>query len=376
MTKKKKADIAVVGAGIMGLAITYAAARKNLKVVLFDKEPKALGASIRNFGLIWPIGQSSGINFERALISRKKWLKLAKKADFWINENGSLHLAYHQDELGVLEEFNDKANHNGYYCKLLSKEEVLQKSQVVKDEGLLGGLWSSTELTVDPREAIRKIPDWLSANYNVKLRFSTSITDFSLPKIYAGEEIWKVDKLFICNGVDFESLYPDLFLEKGLMKVKLQMMKTVPQPAWNLGPSLCGGLSLRHYESFQHCHSLKSLQDRIERDMPEMNEYGIHVLLAQNNREELIIGDSHEYSHTKDPFNKEKINQLILNYLQSFANIPNPEISYRWNGYYAYRNEKKFFIHSPENNVLIINGLGGSGMTQAFALAEEIFDKQ
>ena len=42
----RSADIAIVGAGMAGLAHAYMALRKGYKVVLFDRDQLALGASI------------------------------------------------------------------------------------------------------------------------------------------------------------------------------------------------------------------------------------------------------------------------------------------------------------------------------------------
>jgi hypothetical protein len=44
-------------------------------------------------------------------------------------------------------------------------------------------------------------------------------------------------------------------------------------------------------------------------------------MAAQNESGELTIGDSHEYGHTHDPFDKAFINDLILEYLKGFASI-------------------------------------------------------
>ena len=98
-------DVAVIGAGIVGLAMAYTAAQQGQKVAVFERTPYATGASIRNFGLIWPVGQAPGPMLDRALRARAVWQRLAREAGVWMVPNGSLTLAYHIDELDVLEEF-------------------------------------------------------------------------------------------------------------------------------------------------------------------------------------------------------------------------------------------------------------------------------
>ena len=95
-------DIAIVGAGIVGLAHALAAAKRGLRVVVFERNAQAVSASIRNFGMVWPVGQPTGLLLERALQSRQIWLELSAAAGFALEQCGSLHLAYRADELAVL----------------------------------------------------------------------------------------------------------------------------------------------------------------------------------------------------------------------------------------------------------------------------------
>ena len=371
-----KADIAVIGAGIVGLAHALAAAKRGHRVVLFERTPQAQGASIRNFGMIWPIGQAPGKIHQRALRTRQTWLDLAPKADIWLAQTGSLHLAYANDEYAVLTEFAALAPELGYSVELLDQDAVLARSHAVQPAGLKGGLWSTTELCVDPREAIAALPDYLAHEYGITLRFSTPVHHIDLPQIYTPAETWSVDRAIVCSGTDFESLYPQVFATSGLTRCKLQMMRTAPQPGnWRLGPMLAAGLTLRHYAAFKQCQTLAAYTQRITAERPEFDQWGIHVMASQNGRGEIVIGDSHEYGWVIDPFDNPAIDQLILDYLQTFLAAPALHIAQRWHGIYAKHPDQADFIADPAPGVKIVNGISGAGMTTAFGLAEEVFAK-
>jgi glycine/D-amino acid oxidase-like deaminating enzyme len=152
------------------------------------------------------------------------------------------------------------------------------------------------------------------------------------------------------------------------------MLRLVAQPQpWRLGPPLCGGLSLIHYKSFEVARSLPALRQLFQTTMPDYIKWGIHVMVSQNGEGELTVGDSHEYGLVHDPFDKDFINQLILGYLKTFARFPDWRLLQTWHGIYPKQTDGKIdFLHEPEPGVLIVNGLGGGGMTLSFGLAEEV----
>ncbi len=373
INSSNRVDVAIVGAGIVGLAHALAAAKQGLKVVVFERNFPVVGASIRNFGMVWPIGQPAGRLLDRAMRSREIWAEVAPQAGFHLDLCGSLHLAYRQDELDVLQEFVEIAKSTNRPVQLLNAVEVAEKSQAVVAEGLLGALWSPTEATVDPREAIRKLPGFLTKVYGVEFHFGKVVTEISYPNLSAGGERWAAEQIFVCSGTDFETLYPSIYAASSLTKVKLQMMRTVPQPEnWRLGPCLAAGLTLTHYTAFADCRSLSTLKARIATETPHFPKWGIHVMVSSNAVGELVIGDSHEYGLNPEPFDREELNEHILGYFKQFGRVPTLAIAEKWHGVYAKISGKTEFITQPEPGVTIVNAPGGAGMSLSFGLAEEV----
>jgi D-hydroxyproline dehydrogenase subunit beta len=368
----QKADVAIVGAGILGLAHAYLAAKAGKSVVVIERSPKAAGASVRNFGMVWPIGQPAGAMLTLALRSRELWLEVLAQARLPRRETGSLHLAYRPDEAAVTQEFAELGPKLGYQCSWLKPSAVLQRSHAVQPNGLAGGLWSATELTIDPRQIIQSLPAFLKERYNVQFVFGTAVTAIEYPILHTGGGPWHAETVIVCGGDDFETLYPQHYAASGLTRCKLQMMRTAPQPdGWQLGPSLAAGLTLRFYPAFQVCTALPALSRRIAEETPEYDRWGIHALVSQTADGALTLGDSHEYGLAVDIFNKEEIDEMILRYTRQFLRAPDLRVAERWYGVYAKHPEKPLVVMQPEDGVRIVASPGGSGMTLSFGVAEQ-----
>jgi D-hydroxyproline dehydrogenase subunit beta len=374
MKKAGSADVAIVGAGIVGLAHAYWAARRGRSVVVFERSPKSMGASVRNFGMIWPIGQRVGETHQMALRSRTTWTEFLKDARLPYRPTGSLHVVYQSDEAEVAQEFCERAPSHGYSCGWLSPRQVLAKSHALITDGLIGAIWSETELTLDPRQVIAEMPRYLTEKFGVQFRFGTAVHSIELPKIEAGGEIYTAQHAIVCSGDDFETLYPELFAASGITRCKLQMMRTPPQPAgWQLGPSLAAGLTLRFYPAFEICtESLPRYKARVAREMPEYDRWGIHVLVSQTAGGAVTLGDSHQYGLEIDIFNKEEIDELILQNARTFLYAPDLSVAERWYGVYAKHPEASYIAIDAAQEVRVVTALGGSGMTLSFGLAEQM----
>ncbi|MEJ7768891.1 MAG: FAD-dependent oxidoreductase, partial [Chitinophagaceae bacterium] len=185
----------VIGAGIAGLATARSLAKRGYQVTVFERNQKAVGASIRNFGMIWPIGQPTGRLYEIALRSKSIWKQVCTDAGLWFEEKGSLHLAYNDLEWQVINDFAAANN-------TIRPVAVLNAAQsgAVNPENLKGALFSSDEMIVEARDVIEKLPAYLHTRYGIQFYFSKAITAIDHRYVLSGNERYEADKIFVCSG--------------------------------------------------------------------------------------------------------------------------------------------------------------------------------
>ncbi len=367
----KKIDAIVVGAGIIGVAVAYHLASRGRRVLVLEKEERAIGASVRNLGQIWPIGQPLGKMRDLALRSRDLWCSVLSDADIWFNRCGSLHLAYSMDELAVLQEFAELASNSKEAPRVIDESGALRLSPPIRADGLLGALYSESELSVDPRTTVHQLTAFLQGKMGVEFRFGQTVVGVEPGVVKTQNEEIECEDIYLCLGPTVGNLYPDLIWGRGTKLCKLQMLRVKPKdPAYKIGTHLCAGLTSLHYSNFAECPSLPALRARLEREWPQQLQHHIHLLVSQHQDGTITIGDSHEYGFSFSPFSDEAIDRLILDYLDTFLPNSEYEIVQRWQGIYPKHPKESYMIERPESGVTVINVLSGIGMTLSFGLAE------
>lgn len=361
-------DVAVIGSGIVGLAHAWMAVRRGHRVLLLERTSVPQGATIRNFGMIWPVGQPAGELHAIALRSRELWLELAAEQVLEVETCGSIHVAHRADELAVLEEFVSLGSHR---VKMLTADEVTRRCPLIAAQGLLGGMLSDSELRVDPRVAASRIAAWLAEQPSVTVAFNTAIAQAADHRIQSTDgRQWEAEQIIICSGSDLQTLYPGTLQSAGLRLCKLQMLRAeLGAAAGQMLPHIASGLTLRHYTSFQPCPSLEGLKQRVASETPELDRYGIHVMASAFPDGRVILGDSHEYDHEISPFDKPVIDELMIRELRKILQLSDWTITQRWHGMYAKHDSLPVFEACLGGGVRVFVGTGGAGMTMSFGLA-------
>ena len=365
-------DLAVVGAGIIGLGHALAAARRGLKTVVIDRDAQANGASIRNFGFITVTGQAGGAMWQRARRARDVWDEIVGPAGIPVIHRGTAILARSDEALAVAREF--AAGEMGEGCTVLPPTALDDKMPVARRDGLKGFLWSPHELRVEPRTAVPAIARWLETAHGVTFLRGAAVHGVAPPRIETSRGTVRAARAIVCPGPDLVTLFPDTIAKYRPTLCKLHMLRLAPQgPGWKLGASVMMDLSFGRYLGFDGCPSVAALRARIAALEPETLANGIHLIVVQSADGSLVVGDSHHYAPTPDPFAPDGVDQLILRHAKETLDLADDRIVERWTGVYpSSANDVPAFFDTPAPDVRVAMVTSGAGMSTGFALAEEV----
>jgi FAD dependent oxidoreductase TIGR03364 len=356
-------DVAVVGAGIVGLAHALAASRRGLKVVVFERDSQAVGASVRNFGLGLVVGQSEGTMLDLAERSRAIWLDLLGRMGCWHKAEGSLTIARSTHEWQVLEAFHGR--HGGRYGTSLLTQSALTQQSLTG----IGALYSPAEIALESRLVLPRLAQWLQAECGVTFRFGCQVNQLEGDRLITTQGIYRAQQIEICTGHDFKTLFPEACAAQRLQTCTLQMLR-VRNPGRRIGPALLTGLSCLRYDSFRHLPELTTLRRHVAEHHPQILEYGLHLIIQQLGPEgDLLIGDSHQYSAEPVTESQAWIDDFLLDQASTLLGAP-LTVTQRWQGVYA-SGAQPYCVFEPVPGVRYTLSTHGVGMSIALALAAQ-----
>lgn len=366
-----KYDVVVVGGGILGTFHAYHAMQLGMKVCLVEKDNYPKGATTQNFGQVVP----SGMNTKWQKYGRESlriYKEIQSQFDISIRQNGTVYLASNEEEEQLLVELRAINNNNEYSSKMLTKSECLERYPGLRRDYVKAGLFFPDEVTVEPRTMIHRLQEYLVAQKGLEIKTGFLVSSCERTgsgievRSSMGESIFG-KKVIICNGSDFKNLYPELFAQSDLEVSKLQMMQTKPQENYTLKGSILTGWSIRRYEAFYECPSYHEIKAKELPDTPQKN-WGVHILFKQALDGSVILGDSHQYAdaaHADDlGYDLDMdIDNFMVQEAKKIIQLPNYDIQRRWYGMYSQCKTSDIFKKTIDEDIHIVTGIGGKGMT-------------
>ncbi|PZW48141.1 FAD dependent oxidoreductase TIGR03364 [Humitalea rosea] len=357
------ADMIVVGAGILGLAHALAARRAGLSVLVVERDAQANGASIRNFGFVTVTGQGFPDTHRRAARSRDIWAEIAPAAGIAMHHRGLLMACRRPEAVAVAEAFC--AGPMGASCRMLTKLPP------IFGEGVLAALYSPHELRVESREAIAQLAAWLEHGMGVRFLRRTAVRGVADGLVETTSGTFRAPKIVVCPGTDLATLFPEVFAARQTTLCKLHMLKLV-DPGWELPAAVMSDLGMVRYLGYRHETPLAPLRARLEAEQADALEHGVHLIVVQNRDGSLVVGDSHHYAATPDPFQPGFVDDIILaEFAAVFGAVP-PVIE-RWVGVYPSGPQDTFTEHLGPG-LRLVSVTSGTGASTSFAIAEETME--
>jgi FAD dependent oxidoreductase TIGR03364 len=230
-------------------------------------------------------------------------------------------------------------------------------------------LHSPHELRVESREAIPRLTAWLRDARGVQLFPRVAVHAVETGRAETGIGRFTADHIVVCPGPDLVTLFPDVIARHDVTLCKLHMLR-LASPGWRLPAPVMSDLGLVRYLGYADCPSLPALRTRLAAEQPEWLADGIHLIAVQSADGSLVVGDSHHYDPTPDPFQPRAVDDRILAELSAVLDLPDPEVIERWTGCYPSGPEVAF-RDTPCPGVRLVMVTSGTGASTGFALAEE-----
>jgi FAD dependent oxidoreductase TIGR03364 len=224
---------------------------------------------------------------------------------------------------------------------------------------------------VESRQAIPRLAAWLESAHGVTFMRSTTVSAIDMPSLYTSRGRVQAQRVAVCPGDDFTGLYAQRLSAYPLSRCKLQMLR-LADPGFRLPATIMSDLGLGRYRGFSDLNAAAPLKARLGVEQPDHIKHGVHLIVVQNADGSLVVGDSHHYAPTPDPFSREAVDALILDEFRSALGLEPPPTIERWIGTYAAADDRPVLIEAPEAAVRIAIVTSGSGASTGFAIGEEL----
>jgi FAD dependent oxidoreductase TIGR03364 len=362
-----RCDLVVVGAGIVGLAHAAEAVRRGLSVVVVERDQRAVGASVRNFGHGCVTAQA-GRALDYGRVARRRWIEMGALAGFWVDTSGTVVAARADDEMAVLDEF--AAARPDDEARLIGPDE-LRALAPIAETGLVGGAHLPLDVRVDPGQAVPAIARWLARQPGVRFLWSTSLLGLEPGLVLSSRGTIEAGHTVVCVGHDVDRLFPGLADRALMQRCALRMLRVAAPDDRRYAPAVLTGTSLLRYGGFTACPSSRDLQARFETERPDLIATGMNLMFTQRPDGDLTVGDTHEYAVTLEPTDDERFDRLVQRETAALLGVDRLRVRRRWRGVYASAPDD-FLVATPVAGARVVSVTSGIGMTTAFGLAPEV----
>ena len=365
-----------MGGGLIGLVHAHEARRRGLSVVLLERDVRAIGASVRHAGHLFFSALASGDALNSALLARKRWLDLARRAGIDMEDAGTLVVAHRREELAVMEE---AAENPARSAQVLTRAQVGKLAPIALD-GVIGGLHGSRDLRIEPRAATAALARLLMHDPNARVEWTAPVHEIESGVVHSGALQVRAQAIVVCPGAGQFSLPPSFWSshDRELVLHRTQMLRLAAPTGRRYRPTITKGFSLLQHPGFAEQDGAEALRARLELEQTDLVEDGIQLLVAHLPGGDLVIGEARtEAEAPPPPFGIERLYRELLDEAEGLLGVL-PEIRQRWLATEVGVKDgdmRDFVVSAPQPGVRIVHGVSGRDLALAPVKAARILDE-
>lgn len=349
-------EIVIVGAGIVGCTIARELSKYDIDVTVVDKNQDiSEGISKANSGII-----HGGYNEKKGTLKAKLNLeankiidKLAEELEFPLKRNGSLVLAFNEEEFNKLEELKLNGNDLGIEdLEILQKEDVLKLEENINSD-VVGALHIKNSGIVSP--------------YEMTLAFAENAYENGVEFLlgYEVENIKKEEDCYVLNIKNKESI----------------KTKMVINAAGLQGAFLNNLVSENKYE-IESVKGEYCLLDKIAGTICKKTLFQVPtelskgVLVTPTVDGNLLVGPNATASDNNVATSRTGIDEIVNASKKTMENIPFGRVLNTFSGIRPKVKTKDFIIEEAKDakNFINVIGIDSPGLTCAPAIANYVVD--
>jgi sarcosine oxidase subunit beta len=147
----QRADVVVIGAGVIGSSIAYQLSKRKIKVVLLEKGELVAGSSGACGGAIFLQSKSPGVHLKLALESARGFYHLEEElgSDIEYKNNGGMIIVENNEERETLKQMVENQRKMGLAVSLLDQKQARELEPCLKTD-ILASTFSPLDAQVNP----------------------------------------------------------------------------------------------------------------------------------------------------------------------------------------------------------------------------------
>ena len=246
----KKADIVIIGAGIIGICTAWFLANTGLKIVVCDKGRVAGEQSGRNWGWIRQQGRDYA-ELPIMMESMQIWRKLSTRlsTDIGFRQNGTLYLCENQSQLTAHDKFISIAKEHKLDTLPLNEESLYNKLQNTPRHWETA-LFTASDARAEPALAVPAIARaCLDAGVSIIENCGVdeiSMTNQKVEGVKTEHGFIECNRVLCCAGHWSAHLLSNIGIQLPQLSVKASVALTAAAPLLFNGNASGSGIAFRH----------------------------------------------------------------------------------------------------------------------------------